>query len=175
MTNRSRLQKIVFSALFCALVFAATWIAVPVGIGNVNLGDGILLLGAWILGGPWAAIATALGATLADLTAGYTLYAPGTFVIKLLMAAVAILICKFASKLHLSPRAARIIASVCAELVMILGYFGYEAIFLGADVNGIAGAALNIPFNAVQGLFAIIVSNLLYEVLAKSKIVSSSQ
>ncbi|MBQ7347212.1 MAG: ECF transporter S component [Clostridia bacterium] len=164
--KQKRLRLIVFSAMFCALVFAATMIAVPAGIGNVNLGDGVLLLCAWMLGGPWAAVAAAAGAALADLALAYTVYAPGTFVIKALMVVAVLLIVKFAPKLHMSARVARIVSAVCAELVMVGGYFAYEALILQ---YGIAAAA-SIPFNAVQGAFGIVLSLVVYEVLARAGI-----
>ena len=162
--NQKRLRKIVLSAMFCALVFAATWIAIPAVIGNVNLGDGVLLLCAWMLGGPWAAVAAALGATLTDLVGGYASYAPGTFVIKALMVAVAIALFKLLPRLGVHHRLSRILSAVGAELVMILGYFVYEALFLGYGL----GAAASVPFNALQGAFAIVISNLVYELIAKA-------
>ena len=153
--------------MFCALVFAATMIAVPTGlVGNVNLGDGVLLLCAWTLGGPWAAVAAALGATLADFAAGYAVYAPATFVIKALMVVAVLLIVRLLQKLRLPLRVAHLVAAIAAEILMIGGYFCYEALILQ---YGIAAAA-NIPFNAVQGAFGIMLSLVVYEVLVRAGI-----
>ena len=166
--NQKRLRKIVFSAMFCALVFAATWISIPTPVvGNVNLGDGVLLLCAWMLGGAWAAVAAAVGAALCDLALSYAVYAPATLVIKALMVVVAIAVAKLcARRLHMHERIARLISAVCAELAMILGYFAYEALALG---YGIAAAA-NIPFNAIQGSLGIAVAFFVYEVLHRAGI-----
>lgn len=165
--NQKRIRKIVFSAMFCALVFAATWFSIPAPtIGNINLGDGVLLLCAWMLGGPWAAVSAALGATLTDLMGAYAIYAPGTFVIKALMVVVAILVCKLGSRLHISPRISRILSAISAEIVMILGYFLYESAFLGYGI----GAAANMPFNAIQGTFGILVACIIYEILSHTGI-----
>lgn len=165
--NQQRIRKIVFSAMFCALVYAATWIYVPApAVGNVNLGDGVLLLCAWVLGGPWAAVAAALGATLADLTMGYAIYAPATFVIKALMVTAAILVGRLLSKLHMPALIARILSALCAELVMIAGYFLYEALVLQYGI----GAVANIPFNAIQGAFGMILACVVYAVLARAGI-----
>ena len=162
--NQNRIKKIVFSAMFCALVFAATWIHIPApGVGNVNLGDGMLLLCAWMLGGPWAAVSAALGATLMDLVSGFAIYAPATFVIKALMVTVAILIVRLLSHTKLSPRIGRILSAVVAEVVMCLGYFIYEATVMSL---GLAAAA-NIPFNAIQGAFGIALSCVAYELLVR--------
>ena len=165
--NQKRLRKLIFSAMFCALVFAATWISIPAPlVGNVNLGDGVLLLCAWMLGGVWAAVAAAMGAALCDLALGYAIYAPATLVIKALMVVVAIAVVKLLSHLHMHVRVARLISAVCAELIMILGYFAYEALALG---YGIAAAA-NIPFNAIQGALGIAVALVVYEVLHRAGI-----
>lgn len=150
--------------MFCALVFAGTWISVPMPIGNINLGDGMLLVGAWMLGGPWAIVATALGATFVDLMGPYAVYAPGTLVIKALMATVAILLLKLLGKTKLPRSLALILSATAAELVMIVGYFAYEALFLGLGL----GATASIPFNAMQGGAAIVLSVAVYELLSRA-------
>ena len=162
--KEKRLRKVVFGAMFAALVFAATWISIPMPIGNINLGDGVLLLAAWMLGGPWAALAAAIGATLTDLVGGYAIYAPATFVIKALMVLVAILVFKVFEKVKLHAVVARVLSAFAAELVMIVGYFTYEATFLQLGW----GALASIPFNAVQGAAAILIASLLYQVLTKA-------
>ena len=161
--KHNRLFTIVSSAAFCALIFVTTMIAVPVGIGNVNLGDGALLLCAWMLGGIWAALAAAAGAALADLALSYAVYAPATFVIKALMVLAVILSSKGLQKVGLSARLSRVVSAVCAEIVMVGGYFLYESCFLG---YGLAAAA-SIPFNAVQGIVAIAIALTAYELLSK--------
>lgn len=163
-TKQTRLRRIVFSAMFCALVFAGTWISIPMPIGNVNLGDGMLLVGAWMLGGPWAIVATALGATFVDLMGPYAVYAPGTLVIKALMATVAILLLKLLIKTKLPKTLALVLSAVAAESVMIVGYFAYEALFLGLGL----GAAASIAFNAMQGGAAIVLSVAVYELLTRA-------
>ena len=73
--KQGNLKKMIVGAVFCALVFAATCILIPIGIGNLNLGDGMLLVGAWLLGGPWAVVAAAVGAALAVKGRAYFLVA----------------------------------------------------------------------------------------------------
>jgi uncharacterized membrane protein len=163
-TKEKRLRKLVFGAMFAALVFAATWISIPMVIGNINLGDGVLLLAAWMLGGPWAALAAAIGATLTDLVGGYAIYAPATFVIKALMVFVAIAVLKVLEKARLHKVVARVLSALAAELVMIVGYFVYEALVIGLGW----GALVSIPFNAVQGAVAIVIASLLYQLLDRA-------
>ena len=78
--------------MMASLVFVATYFfKLPVSItqGYIHLGDGFILLGASLLG--WASIpAAAIGSALADLLGGYTLYILPTFVIKGLVAAMAV-------------------------------------------------------------------------------------
>ncbi len=153
--HSKHIRKLVFSAMFCALVFAATWLSVPSPLGgNVNLGDGFLLLGAWTLGGAWSLVACALGAALTDLLSAYALYAPATLVIKALMGLVALMLFKLFSKLPSIPRC--IVSGIAAEIVMVLGYFLYEGI-----LYGFLAAAVNIPFNLIQGAVAVVVATLL--------------
>lgn len=161
--NRVRIQRLVTAALLCALVFIAAWLAIPAGpMGNVNLGDAVILLGAWLLGGPWSVVAASVGACIADLANGYAVYAGATLVIKALLAVIAL----YASRLFLRLRLPRVLSLVLsallAELVAVLGYLVFEAFFLGLG----AGALLSIPFNALQGLVSTVVAALAYPLLA---------
>ena len=163
MTHKN-IRKLVFSAMLAALVFTATWISVPNGLGgNINLGDSVLLLGAWLLGGPWATAAAAVGAALTDLLGGYTVYAPATLVIKAVMVLVAILVSHLLRRFPPFPR--RLLSGLAAESVMVAGYFGYEAFVLGL---GILPAATGIPFNLIQGAVSILIANLLCLILEKA-------
>ena len=153
------------SALFCALVFVATWFAVPAGVlGNVNLGDAVILLGAWLLGGPWSIVAAAVGSCLADLANGYALYAPATLLIKALVAGVALLLFRFLLGTRLPRTLALIFSALAAELCMIAGYLLFEAFFLSLG----AGALVSIPFNALQGLLSILLAIPAYSLLSKT-------
>ncbi|MBQ7336446.1 MAG: ECF transporter S component [Clostridia bacterium] len=157
------IRKLVFSAMFCALVFTVTWIAVPAPFaGNINLGDSMLLLGAWMLGGPWSVVACAVGAALTDLLGAYAIYTPGTLIIKALMVLAAIGVKKVASRLPAVPR--YVLSALTAEAVMVVGYYLYESLFLS---YGFTAAALNIPFNLIQGSAAIVVACLLRGLFSK--------
>ena len=159
--SQNRTQKLAFAALFGALTFAATWVAFPSPFGgNVNLGDCILLITAWLPLEPWSIFAAAIGATFTDLAAGYAIYAPATFVIKALMVSVAVLIKHGMPKLPAVWRA--LLSGVAAELVMVAGYFIYEIFLYGAGA-----ALLNVPFNLAQGGIAITAAILLSFVLSR--------
>ena len=75
-----------------AALTAAATIAIPVplpGGGYANAGDVLVLLSAFVLGPGLGAAAAGVGSALADLILGYTIYAPGTLIIKAADAAAA--------------------------------------------------------------------------------------
>ena len=164
--NQKRIERLVLAAMFCALVFAATWISIPAGaIGNINLGDAMLLLCAWTLGGPYAVLAAAMGSALTDLLGAYAVYAPGTLAIKALMTAAAILLFRLTRRLKLPKILSLLLSGLSSEIIMILGYYLYEATFLSL---GFKGALLNIPFNAIQGAIVLCLAILCRMMLSKT-------
>lgn len=153
--------------MFAALTCVATMIIkIPSPLnGYLNLGDCIVLVSAWILSPGYAFFAAGVGSALADLFSGYVVYAPATFVIKGLMAIVAFEVFKLLSR-KLKSLPSRIISGVCAEIVMILGYFVFEGF-----MYGFAPSLVNIPANAIQGLAGIIVGTLLITVFEKQNVI----
>ena len=162
--NDKKIRKLVLAALLAALVCVATRVVqIPSPMqGYVNLGDCFVLLSGWLLG-PWYGFAAGgIGSMLADLFLGYAHYAPGTLVIKGLVALLAALLYE---KLGRSP-AARIASGVVGEIVMVLGYFGYASLLLG---KGLAAAA-SIPGNIFQGAVGLVVGAVLATVLERAKV-----
>lgn len=144
-TKQNNIRKLVFSALLAALTCICTMviqIPVPATGGYINLGDSIVLLCAWYVGGVYGVAAAGIGSMMADIFSGYAIYAPATFVIKALMALAAYLIFR---KLH--SHRGQYLGALAAALILLVGYFTYEAVFLG---YGIAAAAA-IPANLIQG------------------------
>ena len=152
------------AALLAALVCVATMVVqIPSPMqGYVNLGDCFVLLSGWLLG-PWYGFAAGgIGSMLADLFLGYGHYAPGTFVIKGLVALIAALLYEKLGRTQVS----RIVGGVVSEIVMVLGYFGYASLLLG---KGLAAAA-SIPGNVFQGTVGLVVGVLLVAVLERAKV-----
>ena len=146
-----------------ALTYVATNIIrvpIPATDGYINLGDCVVLLGAFLLGPVYGAAAGGIGSALADILSGYAVFAPGTFVIKALIAVIAAAILK---ALGSKAKAAPIVASIAGEAWMLLGYFLYESIFLG---YGLAAAG-SIGGNAIQAVVGVILASALYAVLSK--------
>lgn len=164
-----KMQKLVTAALFTAIVCVATMIVKipsPATNGYFNLGDCFVLLSAWLLGPVYGSLAAGLGSALADILSGYVQYAPATFIIKALMAVTAYFIFRSLSK---KPFIARLTSGIAAEAVMVLGYFGYEAVILS---YGLAAAG-SIVSNILQGVVGIIAAITVATVISKNKTLSS--
>ena len=145
--------KIVLTALFAALICVATMliqIPIPATGGYVNLGDGIILICAYLINPLYAVIAAGLGSMLADLFAGYPVYAPATLVIKAVMALLAAVLYEALGKKNWAFR----VCAVAAEAVMVVGYWLYDGFLMGS----VMGAAVGIPSNLVQAAFGLIAS-----------------
>lgn len=148
--SRKTLRRIAYSGVLAAFVFVGTEIHVSTAIGYVNLGDAVILLAAYLLG-PFAFFPAAIGSALGDLLAGYAQYIVPTFIIKGAMGAVAgtLLLSPSGNKVAF-PR--RVIAAVVAELIMIAGYFAFEALPFMYGPKAAAGSL--IP-NLIQAAAAL--------------------
>ena len=158
-------KMMVMTALFIALSYVATsLLVIPApGGGYLNLGDTIVLLGAYLLGPVYGAAAGGLGPALADLLMGYGVYVPATLVIKALMGATAALLYQ-----ALCRKAwAVIVCGVAAEAEMVVGYCLFESFLAGSPAAGLAG----LPANLVQAVFGVAASALLAGALRKNEAV----
>ena len=140
---RKNLKNLTLAALFGALVYVATLlikIPVPVYSGYVHIGDALLYTAALFLPPPYAMAAGALGASLADLTLGYTVYAPFTFVIKALKAQPCNLLARTSRKALNNGRMSLVSGVLCIGLYYVSDLILY----------GVGGAVPNILGNVVQ-------------------------
>ena len=153
-------RKIVQTSLLAALCCVSTLIIqIPSPMnGYVNLGDCFVLLAGFLLSPLYGGAAAGIGSMLADLISGYGIYAPATLVIKFLMAFCAGLILR-----QKNNGVTRIVAGVIAEIIMILGYFGFACLLMGEGL----GAVASIPGNAMQGVVGIFMATVLYPVIKK--------
>jgi len=140
-------KTVAYGALGAALIMVATaFIKVPGPIaGYYHLGDGVLFAMAMLLGAHTGALAAGAGSALADLMAGYGIYAPVTFLIKATMGYLA---GRFASGNALR----RAFVFLLCEAIMAAGYFAFEAV-----VYGIGVALANIAFNLVQSVLGMVI------------------
>ena len=165
--TKDKILKMRVAAMFAALICVATLlIQVPAPNGGfLNFGDCFILIACWILGPVYGFPAGGIGSAIADLIA-YPVYAPGTFVIKGLIAVVASLVAHvFIKKNEKLWLVGHITGAVAGECVMIAGYFTYDAVFMQL---GFAGAWLNMPFNLIQGGFGAVLGVILIQVIART-------
>lgn len=163
--KNSNTEKLVRTGLMAALCCVATFIHIPTffTLGYVNLGDGFVLSSAFLLGPFWGALAGGIGSMLADLFLGYPAYAPGTFVIKGLMALLCgICFFKLSNK-NRKNLPLKILCAVLGEAVMVLGYLVYEAYILKYGMAALGSVYGNI----FQGIAGIIFSVLISEFIKK--------
>ena len=170
MRNKT-VNRIVISALFAALTYVATSvIRIPIDAtgGYINIGDTIVLLSAWLIGGSYGALAAGIGSALADLLAGYSVFVPGTFIIKFLMALAAFVIFTAVRKSNINKIVGYIISGLAAELIMVFGYFIYESMVLGYGL----GAAASIAGNFIQAGVSVTLGYIVIGAFEKTKAVS---
>ena len=147
-TSHKHIKLICISAMFAALVFVATFLVkVPLPVGYVHIGDGIVFLASALLPMPYAMVAAAVGVGLADLCAGYAIYIPITVIIRILTVL-------FFSRKKPMLSWHNIIALVASIALCAVGYWAFEAIFVYE--SGIAALA-GIPFNLAQSAVGAVI------------------
>ncbi|MDO4939866.1 MAG: ECF transporter S component [Lachnospiraceae bacterium] len=84
-------KKLAQAALVAALSFVGYMIGIPVSATGteIHLGNAVVVLGAFLLGGPLGGLSGAVGLSLADLLKGFATSAPKTFFLKLIIGLVA--------------------------------------------------------------------------------------
>jgi len=144
-------KQLTTTALMAAVVFVATMVVkIPVGQGYLNFGDGAVFLSGLLLGPGYAFAAAAIGSSLADMI-GYPIYIPATFLLK---GSMALLISRAKDK----GIKVRITYMVLGGLIMVLGYYMYEAFILYGNV---VSPLYYIPFNILQFSVGIVIAILL--------------
>ncbi len=176
MQNRSRdLKRIIYSALFIALIFVATNIRVHVPIlmatgGLVHLGSLMLFLIAVKYGRTYGALAGSIGMTLMNLITEFAHWAPGTFVIRFVMGFVI-------GQVALSPegqgasKTRNVLALLAGGGVHIVGYWLYESLFLGIGFIPSLGSVLGNILQIVIASFGLFLLKSLPELELQEKTV----
>ena len=166
MNEKNKTGKIVLAAMLAALTCVATMIVkIPSPLkGYLNLGDCVVLLAGWMLSPGYGFLAAGIGSALADIFAGYVVYAPATFIIKGMMAWIAYNVYQVLHKKS-KDSVSRVISGVLAEVTMVFGYFIFEGV-----LYGFAPSLVNIPANAVQGVAGLILGCVLVRIFKKTNI-----
>lgn len=158
------IRKMVTAAMLAALACVATMVVqIPSPMdGYLNLGDCFVLLAGFLLGPWYGAAAGGIGSMLADVFAGYGYWAPGTLVIKGLVALTAALLYRAMGRRF----SGALVGGLAGEAVMVAGYFGFAALFLGKGLP----AAASIPGNLLQGAVGLVAGLLLLQAAKRVKL-----
>ena len=147
---QDKTKKLTTTAVMTALVFVVTlliYIPVPAVKGAYfNIGDVIIYCLSFILGGPYAVFAAAVGSALADLTLGSVIYIPATLVIKGCMALI------------VGVLTLRSVSFGRYLFACVFGYCTYEFFVIG----GWAAAAATFIPNMIQAGCGIAIAAALY-------------
>lgn len=146
--KKNRTKLICLSGIFTALVFVITaYLHIPTFNGYVHCGDGVIFLAACLLPMPYSILVGAFGAMLADLLTGFAIWAPGSFVIKGLLAIL------FSYKANKIITKRNLIMLLPAAVISAAGYYLYEALIIGSFVAALSG----IPASLVQAAASSII------------------
>ena len=143
------------TALMAAVIFVVTFavrIPMPIAAGGyLNIGDAAVYIAASLLGGPWGMLAAGAGSALADLSAGYAIYALPTAAVKGAMG----LVC--GRLMERAGFARFIVASIIGGAIMTGGYAAFDIALFNVN-QALAGA----PFNMIQWGCGVAVAAALY-------------
>ena len=168
-TGRADARMLALTGLFAALGCVGTMVLrvpSPTG-GYMNLGDAVVVLGAWLLGPVYGAIAGGVGPAMADLLGGYAVYVPATLVIKAVMALTAAGLYRRLGKKGL------LLSAAAAEAPMVLGYWLFDGALAALSGGGslrlcLLASAAGVPSNLVQAVFGAAAATLLALALRRS-------
>ena len=145
-------RQMVFTALFISLVFVSTFIRIkfPLGAGGlVHLGTLTSFAIALKYGKRFGALSGGIGMALFDIFSEWVVWAPGTFVVRLLSGFSIGYLAK-SKKGQGKNIVKNIIAFTAGSIIMVVGYYFYEAIFL----TTFNAAFASIPGNLMQLVIA---------------------
>lgn len=159
-----KLKQLILTALLMALCMVTTMaVQIPIlGGGYIHPGDCFVLLSGIILGPGYGFLAAGIGSALADITLGFSIFAPATLVIKGLMA---LIVGFWPSRKPLLI----LLSFILAESVMVAGYFVYEWLIIFSNMKT---ALANIPWNLVQASGGVVIAFPLYLALTKTSIIN---
>lgn len=161
--KKTSVRSICFTAVMAALIFVFTFtFKIPLGNGYTHLGDAIIFLSIPLLGSKKSCLAAGIGAALADIIGGYTIWAPPTFCIKLLL----VLICGlFAEKLMKNKFFGYIIGAVLGGAFQIAAYTIVKIVMFDK-----AYAFSSLPTLAIQTAVGIAVALVFIAIFNKTNV-----
>ena len=167
MNQTDRVKNLCETALFVAIVFIGIFlIKIPGPFGYTHIGDPMIFLSVLMLGGKRGAIAGGLGAAIADVVSGYTVWAVPSLICKAAMALVMGAMIRH-HVFGLKGRVLWIVSALAGGLTQGIGYFIFWYVLFGkaAAVAAVSG----LTFQAVVGIvIAFVVSEALQKTSLKS-------
>jgi len=165
MRETEKIRNLCETALFIAIVFLGVFIIkFPGPFGYAHIGDSMIFLSVLMLGGKRGAVASGIGAAIADIVGGYTIWAVPTLICKAAMALVMGAIIKH-HLFGLNGRVLWIIAAVAGGVTQGIGY----VIFWFA-LFGKAAAIAAVPGLTFQMVSGIIIAFVISEALQKTSL-----
>jgi uncharacterized membrane protein len=155
-------MNLVLISIMTALVCVSTLlfqIPIPTTGGYFNVGEAIIYITAILFGPIVGGIAGGVGAALADAMGPYSIYAPGTLVIKFCEGfIIGFIVFSIRSKEWKPWKEYFVIISavIIGGLVMVVGYWTYEAYILGyGPIVPLGEVPLNLMQVGIGSLVAI--------------------
>lgn len=154
MTNKLSLIQVIYASMFSAIIFVFTYIGVQVPAfgafgGLTHMGTLVMFIISIKYGKYYGALSGAIGMTLFDLLSPWAAWAPGTFVVRIIAGYVFGLVAESKEGQGMSMTKNWLSLGL-GGLVIVVGYFVFEALFLG---SGLA-ALRSIPGNILQLVIA---------------------
>jgi uncharacterized membrane protein len=148
--KKINIKTICYIGLMAALVFVFTFtFKIPIGAqGYTHLGDAFIFLSAWLIGGKKASFSAGLGAALADLALGYTMWVVPTFIIKFLTVVALSVIAELIFK---RSTVGYIVGAIVAAAVHIGGYS--LAWYIIAGKAGVISSIIPLVIQTFVGVF----------------------
>lgn len=172
MNQSTKTRNLVTAGVMAAMitVMTAYILHIPVGNGYIHLGDALIYLAACLLPRPYAMLAAAVGAGLADILT-YPVWAPATIIIK------ALLVLPFTSKGDKILTLRNGLCTIPGGIITFSGYYFAEALMMllgsidsaGMSTPQIFTAALaSIPGNLIQSCGSAVIFIILALALDKA-------
>lgn len=148
--KNEKIRLICLTGIFTALIYVFTaYLHIPSHTGYTHIGDGFIYLAACLLPLPYAMLAGAVGALLADCLTGFAIWAPGSVIIK---AVAVFFFCRRGKIISLR----NLLALLPASAVCIGGYYLYEALITGNFIAPVAGIPGYITQSFLSSLLFVI-------------------
>jgi uncharacterized membrane protein len=159
-------KDMVETSLLTALVVVATYINIRLPIaasgGLVHLGSAMLVIASLVFGKEKGAIAGAVGMAIFDLSSGWALWAPFTFVIRGVMGYILGAIA-YSNNKNGNNNIINIFAVIISGIWMIGGYYIAEVILYGNWLSPVA----SIPGDVTQIVMALLIGIPMVKILKK--------